>query len=144
MGDNEVIMARAGLRVGAVLGVPLVLVAGLWHGVPGLVTALGGLVLVVGSFYVTGRSLHWAAGIGPTMVQAVALGGFLARILFYGALILLLRDVSVVDGPVLVISVVTTIVVLLAYEVRLALNNKALWWVHVPAPQPLTDRKERA
>ncbi len=144
MGDNEVIMARAGLRVGAVLAVPLVLAAAVFRGPSGLVTALGGLVLVIGSFYLTGRSLAWAARISPTVLQAVVLGGFLVRILFYGALILLLRDVSVVDGPVLVISVVTTIVVLLAYEVRLALHNRALWWVHVPAPQLLTDRKERA
>lgn len=148
MVDNEVTMARAAVRVGAAVAVPVVGVSWLLRGVDGGLTALGAVLLVVGTFYVTGRTLHWAGNISPTVLQAVALGGFFIRLVLYAALIVLLRPVEAVDGPVLAISTAVTLVVVLAAEVRLVLRHAEFWWV-LPEAGPRrdrrpSDRKERA
>lgn len=152
--DNEITMARAAVRAGALVALPVIVVAFLLRGVNGGVTALGAAVLVVGSFYVTGRSLHWAGNVSPTMLQAVALGGFFLRLVLYAALIVALRPVEAVDGEVLAVSTAVMLVVVLAYEVRLVLRHGELWWIQPaarrpaeadgPAPAGLGDRKEHA
>lgn len=136
MGDNEVTMARAAVRVGSAVAVPLVLAAGLLRGTASALTALGAVLVVVGSFYVTGRSLAWAARLGVVALQAVALGGFLLRLMLYALAIVLLGPVEAIDGPVLAISTVVAMVTVLAYEVRLVLRHQEFWW--------LTDGKGRA
>jgi hypothetical protein len=141
-GDNELTMARAALRVGAVVTAPVVLVALLLRGVPAGLTALGAVALVVGNFYVTGRSLAWAARIGPVALQATALGGFMVRLVVYAAAIVLLRPVEAIDGPVLAISAAVAMVVVLAYEVRLVSSHRELWFVDAGV-RPV-DGKERA
>lgn len=155
MVDNEVTMARAAVRVGAAVAVPVVGLSWLLRGPQGGLTALGAVLLVVGTFYVTGRTLHWAGNISPTVLQAVALGGFFVRLVLYAALIVLLRPVEAIDGHVLAISTAVTLVVVLAYEVRLVLRHAEFWWVLPEARRPagggrLADRpatvtrKERA
>lgn len=145
MVDNEVAMTRAGARVSVLVGAVLVVGAGALRGLPGAATALGAAVLVGGNFVLTGRSLAWAARRSPTVLQAVALGGFFVRLVVYAVGTVLLRDVEAVDGPVLAASVVAATVVLLAYEARLALRHQQLWWVVTPvAAGTPTNRKERA
>lgn len=128
-------MARAAERVGVVLAVPIVALAGLLRGVAGALTALAGVVLVVGVVALTGRSLAWAAGHGPAVLQAVALGGFALRLMIYAGAIVALRPVEAIDGPVLALTVAVTAVVVLATEARFALRNRQLWWVDAGAPQ---------
>lgn len=140
MVDNEVTMARAAVRIGAVVAVPVVGLSWALRGTGGGLTALGAVVLVVGTFYVTGRSLHWAGNISPVALQAVALGGFFLRLVLYALLIVLLRPVEAVDGPVLAISTAVTLVVVLAYEVRLVLRHAEFWWVLPDAGKPSADR----
>lgn len=142
-GSSELMMARAAVRVGLVLVVPVVGAAALLRGTPGALTALGAVAMVVGNMYATGRSLHWAAGISPVVLQGVALGGFLARLVMYAAAIVLLRPVEAIDGPVLAISAAVAMVVVLGYEVRLVSSHRELWFVDTGVRGSASER-ERA
>lgn len=142
VGGTEHAMARAALRVGAFLAVPLVLGALALRGPAGAVTAFGAVAFVTGNFYVTGRSLQWAAKLGPVVLQAVALGGFLARLMLYGVLIVALRPVEAIDGPSLAVSAAIALVVVLASEVRLVSADPRIWMVDTGL-RPL-DGKEGA
>ncbi len=122
-------MARAALGVGACLAVPVVGIAWLVRDLAGALTALGALAIVIGQFWVTGRSLAWAAGKGPVAVQATALGGFFLRLVFYAVLILALRPVEAVDGPVLAIVTAVSLVILLTWEVRLVMRHSEMWFI---------------
>ncbi|MBW3620657.1 MAG: hypothetical protein KY461_10465, partial [Actinobacteria bacterium] len=126
---SERTMAEAAVRVGVVAAVPVVVAALALRGAAGALTALGAVLLVVGNFYVTGRSLDWAARFGPTALQATALGGFLVRLVLFAAAIVVLRPVDAIDGPVLAISAAVAMVVVLAYEVRLVSSHRELWFV---------------
>lgn len=138
-------MARAAMRVGAVLAVPVIAVSYLVRDLAGALTAVGALVIVIGQFVVTARSLAWAAKRGPAVVQAVALGGFGLRLMFYAGLILALRPVEAVDGPVLAIVTAASLVILLAWEARLVMNHSEMWFVDADVtPAPRIPARERA
>lgn len=126
-------MARAALGVGAALSVPVVGIAWLVRDLPGALTALGALVIVIGQFVLTARSLAWAAKKGPVAVQATALGGFGLRLMFYAGLILALRPVEAIDGPVLAIVTAVSLVILLAWEVRLVMRHSEMWFIDADA-----------
>jgi hypothetical protein len=68
-------LARHGLLVAPVI----VLVAGLFRGVDGAASAALGLAVVVVNFLVAAVSLEWGARRGGNALFAVALGGFLLR-----------------------------------------------------------------
>lgn len=68
-------LARHGLLVAPVI----VLVAGLLRGVDGAASAALGLAVVVVNFLVAAVSLEWGARRGGNALFAVALGGFLLR-----------------------------------------------------------------
>lgn len=133
-------MASAALRIGAVVAVPVVVTAWMLRGDAAGLTALGAVLLVVGNFAATGWSLDWAGRHGLAMLQGVALGGFLLRLIMYAIGIVLLTPVEAIDGPVLAVSVAVTTIVLLATEVWLLSHRAELWWVH-PAAE---GRKEQA
>jgi hypothetical protein len=146
VGETELSMARAALRVGALLALPLVVGALVLRGTAGAVTALGAVAFVSLNFYATGRSLRWAAQQGPVVLQAVALGGFLARLGLYGVMLVLLRPVEAIDGPVLAISAAIALIVVLAFEVRLVTADPRIWFVDVSARSaaPLLDTNARS
>ncbi len=129
-------MARAALGVGAALAVPVVGTAWVLRDLAGALTALGALVVVIGQFVLTARSLAWAAKKGPVAVQATALGGFGLRLMFYAGLILALRPVEAIDGPVLAIVTAVSLVILLAFEVRLVMNHSEMWFIDADARVP--------
>lgn len=133
---SELAMARAALKVGVPMAVLAVAIVGPWRGTASALTALGAIVVVVGNFYVTGRSLAWAARISLTVLQAVALGGLFLRLVLYAVLILLLRPVEAIDGPVLAVTAAVAMVVLLAYETRFVLATSQLWWLHDASSAP--------
>lgn len=120
MTDTATQMVRAAVAVGIVLGIPAVAIAWLVAGPTGAGTALGSVVLVVGGFATNGLGLRWAARRSPAMVQAVMLGGLLARLVLYGMLIVILSPTDVVDAPTLAVVVPLVTFVLLAVEVRVA------------------------
>jgi hypothetical protein len=120
---------RTALRAGALLVVPVAVVAYVVGGVAGLASGIAGLALVVGNVaggaYLLGRT-------GPDDVVAagaIALGGYLVKIVLLGVAIAVLRPRGVVDGPGLAVGVVVPLIVLLAAQVRVALRRPQLWWV---------------
>jgi hypothetical protein len=68
-------LARHGLLVAPAV----VLVAGLFRGVDGAASAALGLAVVVVNFLIAALSLEWGARRGGNALFAVALGGFLLR-----------------------------------------------------------------
>lgn len=143
MPEHEVTMARSALRAGAALVLPVVGLAYLVRGPAGGLTALGALALVLGNAYLTGRTFAWAGRRSPTLLQAVALGGFFVKISVLAAALVLLRPVEAIDGPVLAVSTVVVTIVTLAVEVRYALAHAELWWLR-PTGDGTGDGRGRA
>ena len=135
-------MLRAARRVGLVLAV--VLVPGAWvlRGLGGAGTATGVLLVVIGGFLVTGRSLRWAGQRGPTTVQAVALGGMLLKLCLYGLLIVALAPLGVIDRPTLALTAPLALTTLLVVEARLVVTNPEFRMLH-STPAWARDGKDR-
>ena len=126
-------MAAFALRLGVVLLAVASTVAALARGERAAVTAAAGVVVVVAMFAITGWSLAWAARRGAGMLMAVALGGFVTRVMALGVAAAVLASADVVDAPVLVVVVGAAEVILLALEVRYVLRHRELWWL-TPVP----------
>ncbi|MDX1657751.1 MAG: hypothetical protein R3343_02920 [Nitriliruptorales bacterium] len=143
----EQLMADKAIPVGVMLAVGAVAIALPLRGLAAALTALGAVVVVVGNFVVTGRSLAWAATKSLPMLQGVALGGLLVRLVLYGILLVVLGPVEAIDGPVLAITVATATIVLLTYETRFVLQTSQLWWLDDNASAggvaPVAHGKER-
>ena len=98
---------------------PLVLlVAGVFRGVDGVVSALIGLVLVACNFLAAARMITWVAQRSPGAVMGVMLGGFVVRIGILFGIALALEQVSWIDVPVLVLTVAIVHISLLTWETR--------------------------
>jgi len=96
----------------------VLLVAGVFRGVDGLVSAAIGLVLVALNFLASARSITWVAQRSPGAVMGVMLGGFVVRIGILFAIALALEQVSWIDVPVLVLTVAAVHISLLTWETR--------------------------
>jgi hypothetical protein len=96
----------------------VLLVAGVFRGIDGLVSALIGLVLVALNFLASARSITWVAQRSPGAVMGVMLGGFVVRIGILFGVALALEQVSWVDVPVLVLTVAVMHIFLLTWETR--------------------------
>ena len=96
----------------------VLLVAGVFRGLEGLVSAAIGLVLVALNFLASARSITWVAQRSPGAVMGVMLGGFIVRIGILFGVALALENVSWVDIPVLVLTVAVVHISLLTWETR--------------------------
>ena len=96
----------------------VLLVAGVFRGLDGLVSAAIGLVLVALNFLASARLITWVAQRSPGAVMGVMLGGFIVRIGILFAVALALENVSWVDVPVLVLTVAVVHISLLTWETR--------------------------
>ena len=97
----------------------VLLVAGVFRGVDGLVSALIGLVLVALNFLASARLITWVAQRSPRRaVMGVMLGGFVVRIGILFGIALALEQVSWIDVPVLVLTVAVVHISLLTWETR--------------------------
>jgi hypothetical protein len=96
----------------------VLLAAGVFRGVDGLVSAAVGLMLVALNFLASARLITWAAQRSPGAVMGVVLGGFLVRIGVLFGVALALEQVSWIDVPVLVLTVAITHIALLTWETR--------------------------
>jgi F0F1-type ATP synthase assembly protein I len=96
----------------------VLLVAGVFWGVDGVVSALIGLVLVALNFLASARLITWAAQRSPGMVMGVVLGGYLARLGLLFGIALALEQVSWIDVPALLLTVAVVHLSLLAWETR--------------------------
>jgi ATP synthase I chain len=96
----------------------VLLVAGVFRGVDGLVSAAIGLVLVALNFLASARLITWVAQRSPGAVMGFVLGGFVVRIAILFGIALALEQVSWVDVPVLVLTVAIMHLALLTWETR--------------------------
>ena len=131
----ELRLARSAALFLVVLGLPVIAIAGLVAGAPGAASAAVGAAVVIGMFMMAGATMSWAARIGPAALMGAVLGGYLVRLFIYAALIILLRDVAWISGPVLAISTAVLLVAVLIWEVRIASRNPTLFWVDASAGQ---------
>jgi hypothetical protein len=101
----------------AALVAPVVLVlAYVWRGVDGLAGAAVALGLVVCNFLAGALTLAWASKRGPVVLGAVAVGGFLVRMLVVVGVIVLVEPY--VDLVCLAIVLLVTHLGLLVWETR--------------------------
>jgi hypothetical protein len=101
----------------ALIVTPLVLgAAALWRGGDGAAGAAISLALVACNFYAGALSLGWAARRSPAVLASVALGGFLVRMGFVLAVVLLAKPH--VDSATLGLTLVLSHIGLLFWETR--------------------------
>lgn len=142
-------MAGEAVRVGLPLAVVAVVIAAWLRGGHGALTASFAAMLVVGGFALTGLAHGWAARRSPAALQAVALGGLLARLWVYAVLLVVLRPTDLLDGVTLAVAVPALVVTLLAAEVRFVSVHRELWWLDLaggptPGDDGRADDKDRA
>jgi len=104
------------VRRSAIVAPAVLLVAYLWRGVDGLLGAAIALALVACNFLAGALSLAWASKRGPAVLGAVAVGGFLVRMLVVVGVILLVEPS--VDLACLAIVLLVTHLGLLVWETR--------------------------
>ena len=108
-------LARHGLMVAPVI----VLVAGLFRGLDGAASAALGLAVLVLNFLAAAISLEWGARRGGNALFAVALGGFLFRMVSILVVILVAQALfGWVDVVVLGVTLFLTHLGLLFWELR--------------------------
>jgi hypothetical protein len=96
----------------------VLLVAGVFRGVDGVISAAIGLALVAANFLASARLITWVAQRSPGAVMGVVLGGFVVRIGVLFGIALALEQVSWIDVPVLVLTVAVMHLALLTWETR--------------------------
>ena len=130
----ELELAWHGTAFAAVAAVPVVIVAALVRGVPGLLGAGLAAGLVVGLFALTGVLLACVARRSPARLPAVSLVGALLRMIAYGAILMALAGVDGIDRGSTVVATCLLLITTLAYEMRFAARTPGFYWVNTPAP----------
>ena len=133
-------LARHGLMVAPVI----VLVAGLFRGLDGAASAALGLAVLVLNFLAAAISLEWGARRGGNALFAVALGGFLFRMVSILVVILVAQALfGWVDVIVLGVTLFLTHLGLLFWELRSVSFSLAAPGLQRDRPTP-SARKENA
>ena len=133
-------LARRGLLVAPVI----VLVAGLLRGADGAASAALGLAVLVLNFLAAAISLEWGARRGGNALFAVALGGFLFRMVSILVVILVAQALfGWVDVIVLGVTLFLTHLGLLFWELRSVSFSLAAPGLQRDRPTP-SARKENA
>ena len=96
----------------------VVVVAAVFAGVDGALSAALGLGLVLVNFIAAASSLAWAARINYGVLMGVALFGYLLRISALFAAVFFLRELDWVHVPSLGVTIVVTHLGLLAWELK--------------------------
>ena len=122
----------------------IVLVAGLFRGLDGAASAALGLAVLVLNFLAAAISLEWGARRGATRSMAVALGGFLFRMVSILVVILVAQALfGWVDVVVLGVTLFLTHLGLLFWELRSVSFSLAAPGLQRDRPTP-SARKENA
>jgi ATP synthase protein I len=82
-------------------------------------SAVIGVAVVTGNFLTSALSIAWAARISPAMIAAVALGGFLLRIVVLVVALVLLNTLFWFSPLAFALTVVPTTIALIAFEMRI-------------------------
>ena len=133
-------LARHGLMVAPVI----VLVAGLFRGLDGAASAALGLAVLLLNFLAAAISLEWGARRSGNALMAVALGGFLFRMVSILVVILVAQALfGWVDVIVLGVTLFLTHLGLLFWELRSVSFSLAAPGLQRDRPTP-SARKENA
>ena len=120
--DLAIHMAKRALPIAPLI----ILVAGLLRGSNGAWSALLAIVIVVVNLLVAAAMLTWAAKISANMLMAVALGGFLVRMLVITGVVWAVQDEPWIDLKTLAVTILVTQLGLLAWECRYVANSLTL------------------
>jgi len=131
--DLALHMAKRSLPVAPMI----VLVALLIRGADGGWTAALAVAIVVVNLVVAAGMFTWAARLGANALMAVALGGFLFRMMLITGLVYAVRDQPWIDLPTLAVAILVTQLGLLAWECHYIATSLAVPDYVVP-----TDIKE--
>jgi len=98
---------------------PLV-VGGAWllWGWEGAAAAIVGVLLAVGSLWITGRLLSWSARRSPSALAAAAMGGFVVRLVVLTTAVWVGLEVFDLDSKGLVLGIGVTYLGLLVLQAR--------------------------
>jgi hypothetical protein len=107
-------MVKRGLPFAPVL----IGVAAAVAGAAGAASAAYAIAIVFANLLVSAALLGWAARRGPTVLMAVALGGFIVRMGLLTAAVFVVKDASWVSLPALGVSVLVASLGLLFWETR--------------------------
>jgi hypothetical protein len=140
--EPELELARYGAATATIVAVPVVLVATVLRGRPGLLGAALAAGLVIGLFAVTGVLLACVARRSPATLPAVSLVGALIRMIAYGVLLTALAGVDGIDRASTAVATCLLLIVTLVYEVRFAATTPGFYWLRPPAPDG-AEAKER-
>lgn len=110
-------MLRTAVWPGAVVVLLGVLVSGSLVGLPGVFGALVGGAVAVGSSLLTIFLMRWTGGMNPMFVMAVALGGYIGKMLVLLIVMTLLGSVSGIHAHALAFTMLATIMVWAGAEV---------------------------
>ena len=98
---------------------PLVLlIAALWAGGEGVISAAIGLALVAANFLVSARAISFTAQRSPGAVMSVVMASYLVRMAVLFGIAILLGELSWINLPVLVVTIAVVHLALLAWETR--------------------------
>lgn len=107
-------MVRRGLPFAPVL----VVLGGLVWGVDGALSVAYAVAIVLGNLFLSGAMLGWAARRGGTTLMAMALGGFIVRMVVVTLAVYVVKDMAWVELVPLGIAVLVTSLGLLFWETR--------------------------
>jgi hypothetical protein len=140
----ELSLAARGAACAAVTAVPVVGVATLVRGLPGLLGAGLAAGLVVGLFALAGIVLACVARRSPARLPAVSFVGAILRMIAYGALLTALAGVDGIDRASTAVATCLLLVVTLVYEARFAATAPGYYWLLTPAPHgaPANERTQ--
>lgn len=114
--DVEAVLARHTIRRIVAVGPVLVVVFGVFRGVPGAVAAAVGVVIVAGYVWLSGVMLSVAARISLAAYHAAALLGFFLRLGLIAVTMLVVARVTDIDRIALGITVVVAYLTLFGWE----------------------------
>lgn len=89
------------------------------------------IVIVAVNFVANGLSLAWAAGISPTTIFAVGLGGFVARLVVFAVAMVALTTADWFSARAFIAAFVPATMGLLAFEMKVLAGRRLqadLWY----------------
>lgn len=116
--NHELAIARHLARHATIVAPIVVLVASIARGVEGGVSAAIGLALCAVNFVAAAQILGWAATRGVGAIYGAIFGGFVLRLAVLTAIVFALQPLSIIDVPVLVLTLGIAHIVLLTWETR--------------------------
>ncbi len=116
--DVEFDIARDMTKRSWILFVPAMIILGIWRGPDAAVAvALAGLI-IVGNLFVAAGISRYCARISPGAIMAGALSGFVVRLIIVFVAALIVKQISIIDFKVWLLSVAIGHIALLAWETR--------------------------